>query len=214
VPFYAEVDRQMAKYPLDVNRATQLMADAGYARDAQGFFASKDGHRFHLDFAVQQSSEIERMQAILSDSWRRAGFDVRTLVMGVQQFTQQETRHTLPGLGYAFFQGEKGFISAEIGSAANRWTGTNRTGWSNPDYDRIYAAWNSSLDSGERSKNVVQMMTIVSQNVPGYALYFSEQVHSFVSTLRGPTDGKESSGFGATSKGTTVYWNIQDWTFV
>ena len=62
IPFYSEVDRLMTKYPLDLNRASQLMSEAGFTRNAEGFFADRQGQRFHLDFAVQNSSEIERMQ--------------------------------------------------------------------------------------------------------------------------------------------------------
>src|SRR4030095_11843455 len=62
VPFYAESERLMTKYPLDPNRSAQLMSEAGYTRDGQGFFADRQGVRFHIDFAVQAASEIERMQ--------------------------------------------------------------------------------------------------------------------------------------------------------
>src|SRR4051812_9414737 len=142
VPFYPAVDRLMAKYPLDLNRSAQLMAEAGYTRDSQGLYADGQGRQFHLDFAVQNSSEIERMQAILSRSWRDAGFDVRTTAMAVSLFTQQETRQTLPGLGYALFTAaEATFRSSEVGAPGNRWTGNNRSGWTNPGYDRVYGAW-------------------------------------------------------------------------
>ena len=96
-PFYPAVDRLMTRYPLDVNRASQLMSDAGYTKDGEGFFSDARGSRFHLDFAVFDSAELKRMQAILSDSWRRAGFDVRTAVIASTRFTQPETRQTLPG---------------------------------------------------------------------------------------------------------------------
>src|SRR5439155_16347111 len=120
-PFYPELERSMTRYPLDLNRASELMGQAGFTRDGQGFFADAQGRRFHLDFAVQSASEIERMQTILSDSWRQAGFEVRTAVIAPQLFTQQETRHTLPGLGYAFFTtGEDTVRSSQIGTAANR----------------------------------------------------------------------------------------------
>ena len=75
------------------------MAESGFTKNESGYFANAQ-RQFQIPFTVQQSSEIERMQNILSDSWRKAGFDVRQTVMGTQLFTQQETRHTLPGLGY------------------------------------------------------------------------------------------------------------------
>ena len=51
------------------------MSEAGFGRDADGFFTNPQGRRFQLDFAAQSSPEIQRTQAILSDAWRRIGFD-------------------------------------------------------------------------------------------------------------------------------------------
>ncbi len=214
VYFSPDVDRLMTRYPVDPNRVTQLMSDAGYTRDAQGFFADKQGERFFVDFAVQAASEIERMQTLLSDLWRRAGFDVHTVVIGPQQYTQLETRHTLPGLGYAFFptQAERTFLSTEVGTAANRWSGNNRSAWTSREYDRLYNAWNMTLDPPERGRYVAQLMALVSENLPGYALYFSQTVSAWVASLQGPTTATNSSGFGQTARSTTNYWNIYDWS--
>jgi peptide/nickel transport system substrate-binding protein len=214
VPFYAELDRRMTKYPLDLNRSAQLMAEAGFTRGADGFYADAQGRRFHIDFAVQNSTEIERMQAILADTWRRAGFEVRTVVIGTQLFTQQETRHTLPGLGYAFFtQHDRTFVSSEIGSPANRWSGSNRTGWVSPEYDRLYEEANATLDLVEHGRYLAQLMAMVTDYLPGYALYYSQSVYTWVAALQGPTNERQTSGFGRFIKSTPTHWNIHEWSF-
>jgi ABC-type transport system substrate-binding protein len=115
-------------------------------------------------------------------------------------------------LGYAFFQGEDGFLSNEVGTAANRWRGRNRTGWTSSEYDRLWEGWRSELDRGERGRHVAQMMALVSENVPGYALYFSQGVIAWVSELKGPS-AKEASKFGRTSEATTAYWDVHEWSF-
>jgi peptide/nickel transport system substrate-binding protein len=214
VPFYPQLDQQMTKYPLDLNRATQLMGEAGYARNSEGFYADAQGRRFHIDFAVQNSTEIERMQTILADSWRRAGFEVRTNVIGTQLFNQQETRNTLPGLGYSFFtNADRTFVSSEIGTPTNRWAGTNRGGWNSPEYDRLYEAANSTLDLNEYGRSSARMMAMVSEYLPGYALYYSQSVFTWISALQGPTDDRNSAGFGRLIKETTRHWNIHEWSF-
>lgn len=214
VPFFTEVERLMTRYPLDPNRVTLLMSEAGFSRDPQGFFADQQGERFYVDFAVQAASEIERMQTLLSDLWRRAGFDVHTVVVGPQQYTQLETRHTIPGLGYAFFpnQGERAFLSSEVGTAANRWSGNNRSAWTSPEYDRLYNAWNTTLDPTQRGSYVAQLMALVTENLPGYPLYFSQTVSAWVASLQGVTTATNSSGFGQTARSTTNYWNISEWS--
>jgi ABC-type transport system substrate-binding protein len=214
VPFYPQLDRATMKYPLDLNRSTQLMGEAGFTKDSGGFFADVQGRRFFIDFAVQNSTEIERMQTILADTWRRAGFEVRTTVIGTQLFNQQETRNMLPGLGYSFFtNADRTFVSSEIGTAANRWAGVNRSGWNSPEYDRLYDAANSTLDRDEYARYVTQMMALVSEYLPGYALYYSQSVYTWVSALQGPSHGHDSTGFGRSIKDTTRLWNIHEWAF-
>jgi len=213
VPFYSEVERRMTRYPLDLNRATALMNEAGFTRDGGGFFANQQGRRFHVDFTVQAASEIERMQTILSDSWRQAGFEVRTVVMSPQLYTQLESRHNLPGLGYAFFtSGEVTFRRSEIGTAANRWAGINRSGWVFPEYDRLYDQSVATLDANERGSYIAQMMALVSEHLPGYALYYSQSVVAWVSNLQGPSSA-EAGQFGRTVRPTTNYWDIHEWSF-
>src|SRR5262249_45062165 len=153
--------RAMPRYPLDADRASQLMAEAGFTRDGEGLFANAQGRRARGDFTVQASPEIERMQTILTDVWRRAGFDVQPTVMGVQQFTELRTRHTLPGLAYSQGPSEGSYAAAEVGSAANGWAGLNRTGWVNTDYERLKDAADVSLDQTERGRYVAQMMALV-----------------------------------------------------
>jgi peptide/nickel transport system substrate-binding protein len=210
--FYPELDRLMTKYPMDANRVGQLMGEAGFTRDAEGFFADQQRRRFHLDFAVQDGAEIEKLQAILSDTWKQAGFEVRPVVFARPVFTL-EARHQVPGLGYAFFpaQGEGTFRTAEVGTAANRWSGVNRSGWTHPEYDRLWDLANGTLDWNERGRYAAQMMALVSEHVPGYALYYSQGSRTWVSSLQGPTG--QTAEFGAAYRPTTPYWNVQDWTF-
>jgi peptide/nickel transport system substrate-binding protein len=211
-PFFPDLERAMTKYPLDANRANQLMAEAGYTRDSEGFFVNAQGRRVRVDFTVQASAEIERMQAILSDDWRRKGFDVHPNVMGVTLFTELRTRHTLPGLAYSLGPSEGTFAASEIGSAANGWAGLNRTGWTHPEYERLRSAADTALDQGERGRYVAQMLGLVSEYLPGYPLYFGILVQTRVAALKGPDDEHQFAGFGQVSKGTTNYWNIHEWT--
>ena len=96
--------------------------------------------------------------------------------------------------------------------AANRWSGLNRTGWTNPEYDRLYAAWQTTLDQTERGMYVAQLLALVREGLPGYPLYFIPDVKSWVSSLQGPSE-HDNSGFGRTSRATPYYWDIQNWTF-
>jgi ABC-type transport system substrate-binding protein len=150
----------------------------------------------------------------MSDSWKQAGFEVRTVVIPRPVFNQLETRHTLPGLGYGIFPaaGEGAFRTSEVGTPANRWAGVNRSGWTNAEYDRLWETANATLDLTERGRYVAQIMAMVSEYLPGYPLYFAQASSSWVAGLHGPT-GKESAEFGPAYRATTPYWDVHEWTF-
>ncbi len=210
VPYFQEVDRVIAKYPFDTRRAEQYMTEAGFAKDGEGFYASPTTGRFKTDVRVTAGPEFERGQAIVMDAWRRAGVDVSGSILPAAQARDREARQTFPGM--ASRGGgleERSFTTAEIGSPANRWTGDNRGGWSNPEYDRIYNAFTATIDQVERTRNTVQMLKLLGEELPAYPMYLALQVNIQVAGLQGPEPG--TSGFGAMTPGTLPYWNIQDW---
>ena len=45
------------------------------------------------------------------------------------------------------------------------------------------------------------------------SLYFTLGVHTWVAPLRGPTQGRQATGYSETSPATSAYWNVQDWYF-
>jgi ABC-type transport system substrate-binding protein len=90
--------------------------------------------------------------------------------------------------------------TAGIPREANRWTGSNRGAWSHPEYDRLYEAFNTTLDRAERNRQVIAMMKIFTEELPDFALYFQPSITAHVAGIRGP----EGSGAG---------WNVHTWEF-
>jgi ABC-type transport system substrate-binding protein len=128
-------------------------------------------------------------------------------------WTEPQTAATIPGLKYTLAPAENSFIAAEIASAANGWAGQNVTGWTHPEYERLWDAANATLDNAQRGRYVAEMMALVSNNLPGYPPYYTMQVSTWVAALQGPDDERQSPGFGLVAKATTNYWNVHEWAF-
>jgi ABC-type transport system substrate-binding protein len=198
------------KFPLDPQRAEQLMRQADYTRDSGGLFADGQGQRFRLDFLFTAGTQNEQTQAILSDTWRRAGFDVYPAILSEADARDLSSRHTYKGLASRGGTPTPSFYTTSgIGSAANRWAGDNRGGWSDSEFDRLYRAFNSSLDPSDRTRDWVQMMTKINDQAVAYLLFFNIQIKTWVPGLRGPDVGVQ--GFGELSTPTTPHWNIHEW---
>jgi ABC-type transport system substrate-binding protein len=94
--------------------------------------------------------------------------------------------------------------SAEIPKPENRWLGTNRGGWSSPEFDRAADAYAVTLDRAERVRLVVQMARIFTEDAAVISLYFNPAITAFASGLTGPRPVVPEG---------EVTWNIQTWEF-
>jgi peptide/nickel transport system substrate-binding protein len=211
LPHAADVHRSIASNLYDHRRSEQLMNESGFSRDREGFFADAAGQRFQLDYTTTAGTESERTQAIVAATWRAAGFEIQQSVMSVARARDNEARHTLPGIGYrgGLPAGERTWTTLEIGTPANRWTSENRPGWSNREYDRAWETVQSTLDRSERIRQVVQMMRLLSEELPFLMLYFSVQVQSRATGLQGPEAGISAQGVLVPES--LPYWNIHEW---
>jgi ABC-type transport system substrate-binding protein len=77
-------------------------------------------------------------------------------------------------------------LTARIAAPANRWSGSNKIGWSNGEFDALYEQWNTTLDRGGRNEHMVQMLKLVSEQLPAFPLYFNYEVVAHVAGLEGP----------------------------
>lgn len=199
-PFFGDVDRAVMKYPFDVRRTEQLMNDAGFFKDRDGLFANPTGERYSLPYLGIAGPEFERGQLILADAWRRAGIDVQPSILPAAQVAAGEHRHTYPGISTrGGGRAERNWITAEIGGPQNRWTGENRSGWSNAEYDQLYEAFQTTLDRVERTRQFVRMQRLISEHLPTFFTHFSVSGGAQVADLRGPRES--SAGTGTFTRG-------------
>lgn len=205
-PYYPDVDRAITKYPYDPRRTEQLMGEAGLARDGEGGFGSRPGERFRPDFWITAGGQSERAGAIVAESWRRAGIDAQLFVLSLAAGRDNEVRATFPGLTQIGLSSREqtadNFISSQIGTAANRWRGQNRGGWVNSEVDRLWDAFNTTLDRGERNRQMVEIARVVSEQVPVFVFYPNIRVRAHVTALRGPMIGAPTM---------LPQWNLHEW---
>jgi peptide/nickel transport system substrate-binding protein len=204
-PYYAEVDRAISKYAYDPRRTEQLMREAGLSKDTDGIYA-RGGERFRPDYWVTAGTQSERAAAIISETWRRAGIDNQLFVLSLAAGRDNETRATFPGLtqigGGSRESVVENFISSQIGSPATRWRGNNRGGWINSEVDLLWESFNTTLDRGERNRQMVEIARILSEQVPAFTYYPNIRVRAFSSALSGPSVG---------ATGSLSQWNIHEW---
>jgi peptide/nickel transport system substrate-binding protein len=205
VPFYAEIDRVIRKYPYDARQAQQLMEEAGYTKGSDGFFASRDGQPVRFSVATSAGVKNESEAATYVDSLRRAGFDVTQRVLPAAQIGDPEQRALLPGLQIRGGGVEHvNYTSEQIPRPTNRWRGENRGGWNSPEYDRIFAAYTSTLGESERIGHLAQLERLLTEELPVIPHYFGAEANAHVATLQGPLARQTPSTSG-------TFLNVHQW---
>jgi peptide/nickel transport system substrate-binding protein len=204
VPYYATLDRAMVHYSYDPRRTEQLMNEAGFAKDSGGVFANGAGERFRPEFQSLGSTLFEQAQAIFVDAWSRAGIQTQPTVLPASQVRDNEARNTFNAIASAggVLDGWLGFTSAEIGTRSNRWTGRNRGGWSNAEYDRLWDEFNSTISRPERERLLGQIARVLSEELPAWPLYAQADVWAHARHVKGVNPG---------STETRPLWNIHTW---
>jgi ABC-type transport system substrate-binding protein len=165
--------------------------------------------RFAIEFDTFQSPQNENEMHIMADTWRQTGYDVAENVYAASLAGDFQLRDTRPGVVAASASPGEVVLaehtSALVPTAQNRWTGVNRGGWTNPDFDRLVQRFNATLARPERAAVLVEMARVFTDDAALISLYFNPTTTAFVGSLRGPKP--------AVPEG-TMAWDVYDWEWV
>ncbi len=204
--YYTEVDRAIAKYPHDPRAAEQLMANAGFTKGSDGFYASATEGRLRFEVKTLADTQRETEMAILANGWRNAGFDFSETTLVAARAGDNEARATFPSIfTYSTTSGEYGLaniVTGNIGTPENRWIGPNRVGWSNDEFDRLSAAFSDAVAPAQRIRHIADMARVFTEDLPAIPLLFDLATFAHTASLRGPAPAVAE---------TPLAWNIHEW---
>jgi peptide/nickel transport system substrate-binding protein len=207
VEYYDAALRAVTRYPYDPQQMARLLQEAGFTRSRDGLYATASDV-FRPELRASGSDQTAREQAILADTWRRAGIDVQSRLLSEVEQTDRELRSTYPAFATADTVGlEERIIynklyGPNIASPANRWSGSNRGGWQHPRFDQLFDQLTTNLDRAARNEAVVQAAKLASEEVPVYPLYYNYDVRAHAAALRGPQ---------AYAPGGEATWGVEKW---
>ena len=100
------------------------------------------------------------------------------------QRTSAEERAKTPGIFGGSHRIED-FHTRDVARPETRWTGTNRYGYGNGEYDRLLEAWEMALDRAQRVQHLAQMERILMEDLPTIPLYYNPRVIAYAMGLKG-----------------------------
>jgi ABC-type transport system substrate-binding protein len=207
VEYFPALDRILTKYPYDLRRSEQLMREAGFEKGPDGIYTGPGTGRFSLELSVSALAQNEAEAAVIVDALRRGGVDMTLQVLSQAQAADRQVRSSFSGISStshtnAFEPPVKFLRAAEMPTPENRWRGSNRGGWNHPEFERVTAAYDTTLDRSERNQRSIDLLKVVSEEVPAFPLYYNLAVIPYTADLRGPLGGINWN------------WNLPGWEWV
>jgi peptide/nickel transport system substrate-binding protein len=203
--YYPTIERAITKYPFDLAASERLMNEAGYRKGSDGLY---DGPEGKLSFVIQSPANRPELP-VLDANWRTAGFDTHQQALSPTDSVDSEVRSTFSAMsvntsGSFEVQQTSLYRGSEVTTPANRWRGENRTGWVNPEYDRLANAFNVTLDPDERIQQRAQMARLLTEDLPAIVLAPNPNAYAYLNTVK---------NVGAINIYTTgrITWNIERW---
>jgi peptide/nickel transport system substrate-binding protein len=202
--------RGFSRYPYDVNRAHQLLAEAGWTRGADGAVRNAAGQQFRIDVLVQSNTQVNVQYGLATqDNWRRGGLESELQQLTANAANPNEVKARATGV---WLQPEElspsslsMFERSRIASAQNGWIGTNLNAYSNPEFDRRWGEYTGTLDPTQRQTVYADLLRWLSDEIAFFPLFYTvgSSIIAHRKGVRGPAGLTTFSRIGT--------WNIHTW---
>ncbi|MBI4212878.1 MAG: hypothetical protein HY534_01085 [Chloroflexi bacterium] len=171
-PYYPLVKDVIPQYPYDLRKAQQLVEQAGWTKGPDGILVHPPSgptqgspfalpatgeERFDLNSMVFAGAQMYlKLGIVIQDNWKQIG--VNNIVEQLTPAHQSDASYTStrtgtftsnPG-GTAFYTGR--LHSTSIPVETNRWSGSNRGRYSNPEMDQLLTTLAVTLEPTEQQR--------------------------------------------------------------
>jgi peptide/nickel transport system substrate-binding protein len=196
-----------------VDRASRLLEEAGWARGADGVRA-KDGRRLKFLFQAAANATVQKIQLVVKQAAAKAGVEIEVKAVPASVFFSGDASNAdttvrfladlqmytvFTGLDPQFFMAQ--FVSWEIPTRDNRWSGRNLTRWRSPEYDRLWREAETEMDPVRRAELFIRMNDMVVQGAVVMPVTWRNELHAISNQIAGVEPNGWDSIFGR-----IAYW--------
>lgn len=170
-------------YEFDIAKANQILDDAGYKdTDGDGVREMPDGSR-PLDFRLYWPNDVieaPRIAELLGQTWSQVGIKTEPQALDPDALTSV----CCPAFDFDIIIWGWGSdpdpnLLLSVMTTDEIPTGSSETGYSNPEYDALYAQESVELDQDKRRELIWQMQQIVHDDVVYVIPYYEQAVQAY-----------------------------------
>jgi peptide/nickel transport system substrate-binding protein len=170
--------------------------------------------KLHAVFQTSINAPRQKTQEIVKQSCQKAGISIEIKSVTASVFFSSDVANPdtythfycdLQEYSTSMSQPDPGvfmrqFLSSEAATKANKWQGRNITRWQNADYDKLFHASETELDTVKRAAQFIEMNNMAIKNVVVIPVVTRPSVSAVGSKLHAPLSGWDSN-----------FYALQDW---
>ncbi len=156
-PYYPAVANRIVRYAYDPRRAIEIIQGLGYSWGQDGLFRDATGQKLQIEYRTTEQTIINRRALYpIAEYWKRVGIDVEPVVVPNQLIPDREYRAQFPAFEMlasgpgASASSVRQWHSASVPLPQNRFAGSNRARYRNPDLDSIIERYVVTIPKAER----------------------------------------------------------------
>lgn len=199
-------ERNFPRYPFDVRRAHQLLAEAGWMPGPENTMRDQAGQTLMMDLsATGQGGNVDEIVSLAS-MWTTHGVRSTPIPLPPQSANLDELKNSVKG-GFVWpgisLTTPSTLRADNIPHDRNAWRGGNYAGYVNPAYDELYDRFVGTLELAPRQRIHADIMTLVADQIPVIPIYYYGNIMALRKGLDGPAM--------ITPLQTASSWDIHKW---
>jgi peptide/nickel transport system substrate-binding protein len=207
-PRYQELKDAITVYPYDVRRASALLDEVGWQRGPDGVL-QKNGQPFTVKIRDMGG---EKEPLIVADYWKAVGISGTYEYESPTQLQDRQWRALFSSVvmyrnGTDLPSVVTKLATSHIPTAGNRWTGSNRGGYSSAEWDDIGNRAVATLDERARLDLERRLLQLYTTDLALLPLFF----HFDELPVARPITGIMAYTGAAPNTATMHTWNVHEW---
>ena len=176
-----------SRYPYDLEKAKQLLADAGWKAGADGVVA-KDGKPFRFTMDVGQKGPLEPVNALIQQDLKKVGVVADLNTMEWNAYIQKVVvrRDYTATVNWWVYPSDPDVYPYYHSSTAGK--GFNIPGFKDAKLDDILTRGQSTSDAEKRKVVYKELQSYMADNEPYLFLWYPQEVDVISSALQGVPD--------------------------
>jgi peptide/nickel transport system substrate-binding protein len=173
-----------SKYPHDVDKAKQLLAEAGWTPGPDGTL-SKDGKPFQFTLDVGQKGVLQPVNELIQQDLKKVGIQADLNSMEWNAYIQKVVvqRDYQATVNWWVYPADPDVFAYYHSSAAGK--GFNIPGFKDPQLDDLLAKVQATADPTERKRVVTDLQATMADQLPYLFLWYPQEIDVLSTKLQG-----------------------------